>query len=64
MILVDISVWIDHFRAGNDRLKYLLLEEQVLCHQFAVGGLPCGNLQNGRDSEHVGSFASGKSARK
>jgi predicted nucleic acid-binding protein len=45
MILVDTSVWIDHFRAGNDRLKYLLLEEQVLCHQFVVGELACGNLQ-------------------
>jgi predicted nucleic acid-binding protein len=45
MILVDTSVWIEHFRAGNDRLKRLLLEEQVLCHPFVVGELACGTLQ-------------------
>jgi predicted nucleic acid-binding protein len=28
MILVDTSVWIEHFRSGNERLKRLLLEEQ------------------------------------
>ena len=45
MILVDTSVWIDHFRSGNDRLKALLLDEQVLCHPFVVGELACGSLQ-------------------
>ena len=45
MILVDTSVWIEHFRAGNDRLKRLLLEQQVLCHPFVVGELACGTLQ-------------------
>jgi predicted nucleic acid-binding protein len=44
MILVDTSVWIEHFRAGNDRLKGLLLDEQVLCHPFVVGELACGTL--------------------
>jgi len=46
MILVDTSVWIDHFRSGNDRLKALLLDDQVLCHPFVVGELACGSLQN------------------
>ncbi len=45
MILVDTSVWIEHFRAGNDRLKGLLLDEQVLCHPFVVGELACGTLR-------------------
>jgi predicted nucleic acid-binding protein len=45
MILVDTSVWIEHFQAGNDRLKGLLLDEQVLCHPFVVGELGCGTLQ-------------------
>jgi predicted nucleic acid-binding protein len=45
MILVDTSVWIEHFRAGNNRLKGLLLDEQVLCHPFVVGELACGTLQ-------------------
>jgi predicted nucleic acid-binding protein len=44
MILVDTSVWIDHLRAGSERLKALLLDEQVLCHPFVVGELACGRL--------------------
>jgi predicted nucleic acid-binding protein len=45
MILVDTSVWIEHLRAGSERLKALLLNEQVLCHPFVVGELACGTLQ-------------------
>jgi hypothetical protein len=45
MILVDTSVWIEHFRTGSDRLRTLLLDEQVLCHPFVVGELACGTLQ-------------------
>ena len=45
MILVDTSIWIDHLRAGNDRLKTLLFDELVLCHPFVVGELACGTLQ-------------------
>jgi predicted nucleic acid-binding protein len=44
MILVDTSVWVEHFRAGSDRLRGLLLDEQVLCHPFVVGELACGTL--------------------
>lgn len=46
MILVDTSVWIDHFRRRNTRLIELLDEGVVLCHPFVVGELACGNLQN------------------
>jgi predicted nucleic acid-binding protein len=46
MILVDTSVWIEHLRARNDRLRTLLFDEQVLCHPFVVGELACGMLQN------------------
>jgi predicted nucleic acid-binding protein len=45
MILVDTSVWIEHLRAGNDRLRDLLFAEQVLCHPFIVGELACGTLR-------------------
>jgi len=45
MILVDTSVWIEHFRSGSARLKTLLFDEQVLCHPFIVGELACGTLQ-------------------
>jgi len=49
MILVDTSVWIDHLRSGNERLKDLLKEELVLCHPFVVGELACGNLKNRKE---------------
>jgi predicted nucleic acid-binding protein len=45
MILVDTSVWIEHLRARNDRLRDLLFAEQVLCHPFIVGELACGSLR-------------------
>ncbi len=45
MILVDTSVWIQHFRVGSERLKALLLDGQVLCHPFVVGELACGTFQ-------------------
>ena len=44
MILVDTSVWIEHFRVGSDRLKNLLFDEEVLCHPFIIGELACGTL--------------------
>ena len=46
MILVDTSVWINHFREGNRRLHDLLLEGEVACHPFVIGELACGNLKN------------------
>lgn len=46
MVLVDTSVWIDHFRNGNNRLIELLNKNDVLCHPFIIGELACGNLKN------------------
>ena len=46
MILVDTSVWVDHLRRGNDRLRELLEEGEVLTHRFVIGELACGNLKN------------------
>ncbi len=45
MILVDTSVWVDHFRRRNDALVSLLLDTQVLSHAFVIGELACGNLK-------------------
>ncbi len=45
MILVDTSVWVDHFRTADARLSGLLLDGQVMCHAFVVGELACGNLR-------------------
>ena len=46
MILVDTSVWIEHFRSGSVELATLLHEGAVACHPFIVGELACGNLKN------------------
>ena len=48
MILVDTSVWIDHFRRTEPRLVAALDREDVLVHPFVVGELACGNLRNRR----------------
>ncbi len=46
MILVDTSVWVDHFRSGNGGLANLLNEGEVASHIFIIGELACGNLSN------------------
>ena len=49
MVLVDTSVWVDHFRNGNAQLISLLNDGDVLCHHFIVGELACGNLKNRKE---------------
>jgi predicted nucleic acid-binding protein len=44
-MLVDTSVWVDHFRHDDRRLRTLLLREQVQCHPFVIGELACGCLR-------------------
>jgi len=51
MILVDSSVWIDHFRKTEPRLEALLVHELVSLHPFVLGELACGNLS--RRSETI-----------
>jgi predicted nucleic acid-binding protein len=46
MVLVDTSVWVDHFRSDNAVLKDLLENQKVACHPFVIGELACGNLKN------------------
>ncbi len=46
MILVDTSIWIDHFRSHLPKLATLLQSGQVLSHPLIVGELACGNLHN------------------
>jgi predicted nucleic acid-binding protein len=43
-VLVDTSVWIDHFRRRNPRLVHALESAQVATHPFVAGELCCGNL--------------------
>ena len=44
MILVDTSVWVDHLRAGNQKLSALLEASLVMTHPFVIGELALGNL--------------------
>lgn len=44
MILVDSSVWIDHFREHDEVLSDLLERERVLAHPFVIGELALGSL--------------------
>src|SRR5262245_14097398 len=46
MLLVDTSVWVDHFRRGNAGLRQQLEDGNVACHPFVIGELACGSLQN------------------
>jgi predicted nucleic acid-binding protein len=46
MILVDTSIWIDHFNKSNTGLIKLLNAAQVCVHPFIIGELSCGNISN------------------
>lgn len=46
MVLVDTSVWVDHFRNKNAQLIHLLNKGDVFCHPFIIGEIACGNVQN------------------
>jgi len=43
--LVDTSVWVDHFRRGNERLEERLGRGDVWTHPFVIGELACGHLR-------------------
>ena len=40
-VLVDTSVWVDHFRRRNDRLVELIVMDRALTHPLIVGELAC-----------------------
>ena len=48
-MIVDTSVWINHFRRPNADLEHLLEEGRVMTHSFVIGELACGSL--GRRAE-------------
>jgi hypothetical protein len=41
-VLVDTSVWVDHFRNRNEDLVSLLMQDLVLSHPLIVTELACG----------------------
>jgi predicted nucleic acid-binding protein len=46
MILVDTSVWIDHFRKNDPLLIERLIAEEVWIHPFVIAEIALGNLAN------------------
>lgn len=48
MVLVDTSVWADHFRSAEPHLSALLGAGRVRMHPFVVGELALGNLRDWR----------------
>jgi len=45
MVLVDTSIWINHFRRSIRALGVQLENSLVLCHPYIVGELACGTLR-------------------
>ena len=43
-MIVDTSIWINHFRRPNADLEYLLDECRVVMHPFVIGELACGSM--------------------
>ena len=41
-VLVDTSMWVDHFRYGQPALMQLLTLDAVLIHPYVVAELACG----------------------
>lgn len=50
MILVDTSVWADHFRRGESGLSDLLLDGGVLMHPAIIEELACGSLPRRKET--------------
>lgn len=45
MILADTSIWIDHFRSDNQKLREILEQGQIVMHPFVVAELALGSLR-------------------
>ena len=45
MILADTSVWIEHFRSGNQELHQRLSQGQIVIHPFIIAELALGSLK-------------------
>lgn len=43
-VLIDTSVWIDHFRKGSDALIDLIGRDLALVHPMVIAEIACGTL--------------------
>jgi len=46
MVLVDTSIWVDHFRKSNPALLDLANADEVVTHPSIIGELALGNFKN------------------
>jgi predicted nucleic acid-binding protein len=46
VILVDTSIWIDHFRCGDSELRKIIEDDRLLCHPAIIGELALGSLRD------------------
>lgn len=46
MVVIDTSIWIDHFRKSDLQLECLLNDGKALTHPLVIGELACGNFKN------------------
>ena len=46
MVLVDASVWVEHFRRNDAQLARLLEAADVVVHPFVIGELALGTLRD------------------
>ncbi len=46
MILLDTSVWVDHFDTVDDEVTGLLSSRRIVIHPYVIGELAMGNLRN------------------
>jgi hypothetical protein len=44
IVLVDTSVWIDHWRRGNATLARMLEQDRVIIHPFVLGEIALGAI--------------------
>ncbi len=49
-VLLDTSVWIQHFRESSDEVVRLLNDELVVSHEYVVAELACGSLKSREDT--------------
>lgn len=45
VILADTSIWIDHFRSGDEELRQRLEQGQIVMHPFIIAELALGSLE-------------------
>jgi predicted nucleic acid-binding protein len=43
-LILDTSVWIEHFKKGNQKVTHLLKTEEIVIHPFILGELTLGQF--------------------